>query len=231
VAFFSFVPNATNFSLQPEWLNCILQRPTYFKEIDMLQQIVKTLWKSIQKILGIADPEYVWKWIGENGSPSWSLGFWFDSFNYQAVLQPSANRPASIGLFVDYPCMGSIDVGNGVHYLPALKPAHRLSELLESGMSKQMAERTLKREIRSEMSLTDEFEMGVWQAYKLIVMVKRGRTVLAIESVDGLKVDPHQLMLGGELHVTSIALSHRVSLRDAALLRLKDMSHAVIHFQ
>lgn len=194
----------------------------------MLQQIVKALWKIIQQILGIAEPEFVWKWMGEEGHPRWSLGFWYDGFNYQALMELSPNRPKSIGLFVDYPCLGSIEVGNGVHYLPALMPSHRLAELMDLGMAKPMAERALKREIRSEMNLTDEYETGVWTAYKLTVMVKRGRTVLASTSVDGLKVDPHRLMLGGELHITTSALSQRVSLRDSALLRLKEMTHSAV---
>lgn len=195
----------------------------------MLRQILKAFLNGLQMLLGIADPEHVWKWIGTEGSPRWSLGFWFDGFNYQAILEPSQRHPKTIGMFLDYPCTGSIDVGDGVHYLPALMPSHRLAELIDSGLSKAMAERAVKREIRNEMNLTDEFEAGVWSPYKLTVMVKRGRTVLATKSVDGLKVDPHRLMLGGELHVTNCALSHRAGLRDAALQRLKDMSHAVMH--
>jgi len=196
----------------------------------MLQQIVKAIWKALQVFLGIADPEHVWKWIGQQGSPRWSLSFWYDGFNYQAVIEPSIRRPNAVGMFMDYACTGSIDVGDGVHYLPALLPSHRLDELIDSGLTKQAADRALKREIRSEMALTDDYEAGLWCPYKLTVLVKRGRTVLASKSVDGLKLDPQRLMLGGELHVTTVALSYRASLRGAALKRLKDMSHAVIHF-
>lgn len=195
----------------------------------MLRQILMSLWNDLQVLLGIADPEHVWKWIGTEGSPRWSLGFSFDGFNYQAILEPSQRHPKTIGMFLDYSCTGSIDVGDGVHYLPALMPSHRLAELIDSGLSQSMAERALKREIRNEMKLTDDFEAGLWSPYKLTVLAKRGRTVLASKSVDGLKVDPHRLMLGGELYLTKCAMSHRDDLRDAALQRLKDMSRSAVH--
>lgn len=195
----------------------------------MLQKIVLVLWKGIQQILGIADPEHVWKWIGEEGKPRWSLGFWFDGFNYQAVLEPSQSRPKTIGLFVSGPCPGSVNVGGGVHYLPALLPGHRLAELKEQGMSSSQVERVLKREIRYEMSLADEFENGLWESYRMTVMVKRGRTVLATRVIDGLKLDPNRLMLGGETHVNTCATSQAAALRDEALQSLKGMAHAVIH--
>jgi hypothetical protein len=197
----------------------------------MLKQIVKAIWKALQVFLGISDPEHVWKWIGQEGNPRWSLSFWYDGFNYQAILQPSMRRPNAVGMFMDYACSGSIDVGEGIHYLPALMPSHRLQELIDSGLSKQAADRALKREIRTEMALTDAYDAGLWCSYKLTVLVKRGRTVLASKSTDGLRMDPQRLMLGGELHVTDVALNHRVLLRDAAIKRLKSMSSSAMHFR
>lgn len=195
----------------------------------MFQAISKIV-APIASLLGIASTEHEWKWSGQPGSPRWELLFDFDGFQYAADLVPSLGRPASIGRFSDYPCVNSMEIVDGVHYVPTRHKAIVVQDFLDSGMSALQADRAYRKHLRNEMTATGDYDRGMWTTYRMVVSIKRGRSELATDTIDGIVTDPSVLMFGGELHVTEAALGLRDSLRHAAIEKLKFMSNMSVTF-
>lgn len=195
----------------------------------MFQAICKIV-APIASLLGIASAEHEWKWSGQPGTPRWELLFDFDGFQYAAELAPSNGRPANIGRFSDYPCVNSMEMASGVHYVPTRHKAIVLQDFIDSGMSAFQADRAYRKLLRHEMTATDEYDRGMWTTYRMVVSIKRGRSELATDTIDGINTDPSVLMFGGELHVTEAALGLRDSLRQAAIDKLKFMSNMSVTF-
>jgi hypothetical protein len=199
------------------------------KEIIMLQTIGKKL-LAFLVFMGIRSPEYLWKWSGQPGEPRWELRFTHDGFSFHAVIAPTFGRPCNIGRFVSYAGIDTIKVAGEEYYLPARSIAILKTESRAAGLTDTQADRAMRRTLQKEMQLADDYECGRWLPYRMTVGIKRGRTELAMESMDGITMDPALLILGGEEHITKLALSLRASLCSVALLRLKSMASPVIHF-
>ena len=179
------------------------------------------------KYIGIRDEKFHWKWTGKAGSPSWAIRLSDeDSIVYEATVTPSSARPLRLGSFINfderYKDLQTMRVGNRkMSYVPHASRASLVYQFEEMGMSRRKAEQSAIEEIRHEMHRTEAFESGNLQLYRLVIIAKSGSTVLATDIVDGIAVNPEDLMFGTDRRVIGMVMDKKPELRNGALITLR----------